>query len=92
MGRFGQVRGLLLVSLSPIRWMLEGKWLMGPDAIGIDLTYALMKKIYGTEVLNEAVNQMEYAPHLNADWDPYAVIHNLVCIGYVRLGITWSLI
>jgi putative intracellular protease/amidase len=47
---------------------------------GLDATYALCKKIYGTRGLNYIMNVIEYAPHLDPTWDPYASFFNVSCL------------
>ena len=47
------------------------------NSIGIDMTYALLKHIYGAEKINPMMNTIEYAPHTDAHWDPFSVVHNV---------------
>jgi len=44
---------------------------------GLDATYELFSRLYGTEALNYMMNVIEYAPHRNPEWDPYAVVFNV---------------
>lgn len=43
------------------------------------MTYAFLKHFYGDddEVLKRTMNIIEYAPHTDADWDPFSVVHNV---------------
>ncbi|KAF3913586.1 hypothetical protein ABW20_dc0107691 [Dactylellina cionopaga] len=60
------------------RWTEDGKiWTSSGVAAGMDMAYAFLKMFYGTQVLNPAMNDIEYAPHTDADWDPFAVTHNV---------------
>ncbi|KAF3930322.1 hypothetical protein ABW19_dt0203305 [Dactylella cylindrospora] len=60
------------------RWTEDGKiWTSSGVAAGMDMTYAFLKKFYGTDNLNPIMNAIEYAPHTDPDWDPFAVVHNV---------------
>lgn len=60
------------------RWTQDGKiWTSSGVAAGMDMTYALLSWMYGSEAINQTMNSIELSPHLNADWDPYAVVHNV---------------
>ncbi|RYP03013.1 hypothetical protein DL764_005434 [Monosporascus ibericus] len=54
-------------------------WTSSGVSAGLDMTYAFLKHFYGEddEVLKFMMNTMEYAPHTNPDWDPFAVVHKL---------------
>jgi hypothetical protein len=41
------------------------------------MTYALMKHIYGAELVNPVMNLIEYTPHENKDWDPFSIVYNV---------------
>ncbi|KAK3080335.1 hypothetical protein LTS18_002345, partial [Coniosporium uncinatum] len=72
------------------RWVQDGKvWTSSGVAAGkahhpvskelterLDTTYALLKYLYGPEPLDTMMNVIEYAPHTNPSWDPYAVVYN----------------
>lgn len=45
--------------------------------VGLDMTYAFMKSLYGDEVVDAVMNSIEYAPHTNPHWDPFSVVHNV---------------
>lgn len=60
------------------RWTQDGKiWTSSGVAAGIDMTYALMSWMYGSEGINRSMNAIELSPHTNPAWDPYAVVHNV---------------
>ncbi|KAK2798524.1 hypothetical protein FQN51_007681 [Onygenales sp. PD_10] len=60
------------------RWVQDGNiWTSSGVAAGIDMTYALLKHIYGTEKLDTIMNGIEYAPHTDPHWDPFSVVHNV---------------
>jgi len=50
---------------------------------GLDTTYALLKYLYGPEPLDTMMNVIEYAPHTNPSWDPYAVVYNVSLFVYL---------
>ncbi|UNI15541.1 hypothetical protein JDV02_002067 [Purpureocillium takamizusanense] len=50
------------------------------DAIkGMDMAYAFLSHLYGKndKHVDGWMNAVEYAPHVNAHWDPYAVVHKV---------------
>jgi hypothetical protein len=52
---------------------------------GMDMTYAFLRHVYGDDPrLTAVMNGIEYAPHTNADWDPFSVVHK------ARLALTAS--
>ncbi|KAF3916968.1 hypothetical protein AA313_de0207499 [Arthrobotrys entomopaga] len=36
-----------------------------------------MKDIWGAAVADQTFNGIEYAPHQDPDWDPFAIINNV---------------
>jgi hypothetical protein len=61
----------------------------------MDMTFAFLKQFYGEDdpVLMGAMNGIEYAPHTDADWDPFSVVHKVrrgnprgLCLLTVYLG------
>ncbi|KAK6538027.1 hypothetical protein TWF694_010920 [Orbilia ellipsospora] len=55
------------------RWVEDGNiWTSSGVSAGIDMTYAFLSKLYGTKHMNSVMNAMEYAPHTNPNWDPFA--------------------
>jgi len=50
---------------------------------GMDATYALLNYLYGPEPLNQMMNVIEWAPHTNPSWDPYAAVFSVsrpICV------------
>lgn len=45
--------------------------------LGLDMTYAFMKALYGTDDLDPMMDTIEYAPHTNPHWDPFSVVYNV---------------
>lgn len=62
------------------RWVEDGKvWTSSGVAAGMDMTYAFLKHLYGTEMLDAVMNGIEYAPHVDPHWDPFSVVHDVSC-------------
>ncbi|KAK3331840.1 class I glutamine amidotransferase-like protein [Cercophora scortea] len=60
------------------RWVEDGKiWTSSGVSSGLDMTYALFKKILGEKATNIVVNAMEYTPHQDRHWDAFAVVHKV---------------
>ncbi|KAK6519121.1 hypothetical protein TWF281_003810 [Arthrobotrys megalospora] len=60
------------------RWTQDGKiWTSSGVAAGMDMTYAFLSHVYGTEQLNSIMNAIEYAPHTDPSWDPFSVVWNV---------------
>ncbi|PGH08211.1 hypothetical protein GX51_01365 [Blastomyces parvus] len=60
------------------RWVEDGKvWTSSGVSAGMDMTYALLKRWYGSEKANKMVNLIEYVPHTDPSWDPFSVVHNV---------------
>lgn len=62
------------------RWTADGKvWTSSGVAAGMDMAHAFLKHFYGAddEVLMKTMNGIEYAPHTDADWDPFSVVHEV---------------
>ncbi|KAF2202641.1 class I glutamine amidotransferase-like protein [Delitschia confertaspora ATCC 74209] len=60
------------------RWVQDGKiWTSSGVAAGMDMTYALLSWMYGSEKVGDMMNTMELAPHTNEHWDPYSVVHKV---------------
>lgn len=71
------------------RWVVDGNvWTSSGVAAGMDMAYAFLKELYGDHPLDAYMNNVEYAPHTDATWDPFSVVHNvsleIVAISYVR--------
>ncbi|KAF2854785.1 class I glutamine amidotransferase-like protein [Plenodomus tracheiphilus IPT5] len=61
------------------RWVVDGKvWTSSGMASSLDMVYAWLGEVYGNAGgVNLMTDVIEYAPHLNPDWDPYAVYHQV---------------
>lgn len=71
------------------RWVHDGKfWTSSGMASAMDMTYAWLSYIYGPDsVVDERTNGIEYAPHTDPNWDPYAVVFN-VSHRFISLTVT----
>ncbi|KAL0565381.1 hypothetical protein V5O48_016641 [Marasmius crinis-equi] len=60
------------------RWVVDGNiWTSSGVAAGIDVTLAFIREVYGEEVGKDVGRVMEYDPHTDASWDPFAEVYNL---------------
>lgn len=60
------------------RWVNDGKvWTSSGVAAGMDMAYALLSWMYGSEKVNDTMNGIELSPHTDAHWDPYSVVHKV---------------
>ncbi|KAJ4982877.1 dj-1 family protein [Stagonosporopsis vannaccii] len=71
-------RGPNVTWVPQARWVEDGNiWTTSGMASGLDATYALFSRFYGEQPLNYLMNVIEYAPHLDPKWDPYAATFNV---------------
>lgn len=71
------------------RWVADGKiWTSSGVSAGMDMMYAFLKHFYGDddEVLARVMNGIEYAPHTNADWDPFSVVFKVCRCVFPAMG------
>ncbi|KAK3365120.1 class I glutamine amidotransferase-like protein [Lasiosphaeria ovina] len=69
------------------RWVVDGNiWTSSGVSAGIDMAYAFMSHVYGADdqALIDTMNGIEYAPHLDAHWDPFSVVHKVPGADYNR--------
>jgi len=60
------------------RWVHDGKiWTSSGVSAGMDMMVAFLRHIYGDPVVNNSVNNVEYTPHVNPDWDPFSIVHKV---------------
>jgi putative intracellular protease/amidase len=60
------------------RWIANEKiWTSSGVAAGMDMMYAFLSYYYGSEYVNSTLNGIEYVPHTDPNWDPFAVVHNV---------------
>ncbi|KAH8726956.1 class I glutamine amidotransferase-like protein [Phaeosphaeriaceae sp. PMI808] len=65
-------------AITRARYVHDGKiWTSSGVAAGMDMTYSLLKWLYGEEKVNAHINMAEYAPHIDPEWDPYSIIYNV---------------
>lgn len=58
------------------RWVEDGKFFTSSGvSAGIDMSLAVIEKLYGAETARALEIGTEYDRHRNADWDPFAIIH-----------------
>ncbi len=58
------------------RWVADGnRWTASGVAAGIDMAFALVREINGEAAAQEVAKRIEMQPHLDADDDPFAVVH-----------------
>ena len=57
------------------RWVVDGNiWSSSGVAAGMDMTFAFIASVFSLEIAQRLANVMEYEPHTNPDWDPFADI------------------
>ncbi|KAI9876947.1 MAG: hypothetical protein M1830_005233 [Pleopsidium flavum] len=60
------------------RWVRDGNiWSSSGVSAGIDVTFAFIEEVYGSETATMVANYMEYERHLDASWDPFAELYGL---------------
>ncbi|HVN63855.1 MAG TPA: DJ-1/PfpI family protein [Candidatus Binataceae bacterium] len=60
------------------RWAEDGKFVTSSGvSAGIDMSLALIARLYGMETAEKTAVRMEYEWHRDAGWDPFAKIHGL---------------
>jgi len=61
------------------RWVEDGKFVTSSGvSAGIDMALAVIARLVGSEVAENAATFMEYEWHRDASQDPFAKIHGLV--------------
>jgi transcriptional regulator GlxA family with amidase domain len=61
------------------RWVEDGKFVTSSGvSAGIDMTLAVIARLAGREVSEQAATNMEYEWHRDAGWDPFAKVWGLV--------------
>ncbi|KAK7442060.1 hypothetical protein VKT23_016336 [Stygiomarasmius scandens] len=60
------------------RWVVDGNvWTSSGVSAGIDVTFAWMEEVFGSDTATNIAVGMEYERHLNASWDPFADYYGL---------------
>jgi len=55
------------------RWVEDrNRWTSSGVAAGMDMTLAIISRLHGSELANTLADAVEYDPHTDAAWDPYA--------------------
>jgi len=69
-----------------VTWVPNARWIRNDDnkiwtssgvAAGMDMMYAFLSFYYGSQEVNSTLNGIEYAPHTDPHWDPFAVVHKV---------------
>lgn len=61
------------------RWVEDGRFATSSGvSAGIDMSLAVIARLYGAETAKNLSIAAEYDWHRDADWDPFAKIHGLV--------------
>lgn len=64
--------------VSRARWVEDGKYLTSSGvSAGMDMTLALVAKLYGVAAARSAATTTEYEWHGDPAWDPFADVHGL---------------
>jgi transcriptional regulator GlxA family with amidase domain len=72
------LQGANITWIPSARWVVDGKvWTSSGVTAGMDMMVSFLRHIYGDPNVVKSVNDFEYAPHVDADWDPFSVIHNV---------------
>ncbi|KGO64617.1 DJ-1 domain, InhA-type [Penicillium italicum] len=60
------------------RWVVDGNvWSSSGVSAGIDVTFAWIGEVYGSELARTISNSMEYTRHEDPNQDPFAELHGL---------------
>lgn len=64
--------------VSKARWVEDrNRWTSAGVAAGMDMTLALIARMFSEELARELANRVEYDWHVDPTWDPFAVINGL---------------
>lgn len=67
------------------RWVEDGNiWTSSGVSPGIDMMYAFLRHYYGAREINGVMNTIEFAPHTDPHWDPFAVVHEVSQLAFRR--------
>jgi transcriptional regulator GlxA family with amidase domain len=64
-----------------VKWVRKARWVDEGSVVtasgvsaGIDMSLAVIGRLYGRDVSELLARIVEYEPHLDADWDPFAEV------------------
>lgn len=67
-----------------VEWVPQARWVEDQDrwtssgvAAGMDMTAALIRRIWGDDAASEAANRIELDVHSDPGWDPFAALNGL---------------
>jgi transcriptional regulator GlxA family with amidase domain len=67
-----------------VRWVKQARWVDDGDRVtssgvsaGMDMTLALIERLYGGELATTIEQRAEYQWHRDASWDPFAALYGL---------------
>ena len=62
-----------------VKWVKKARWVDDGTVVtssgvsaGIDMTLAVITRLYGKDIGDQLAKIIEYEPHENPDWDPFA--------------------
>jgi transcriptional regulator GlxA family with amidase domain len=62
-----------------VKWVKKARWVDDGHVVtssgvsaGIDMTLAVITRLYGGDIADQLAKIIEYEPHDNPDWDPFA--------------------
>ena len=62
-----------------VKWVKKARWVDDGTVVtssgvsaGIDMTLAVITRLYGKDIADQLAKIIEYEPHDNPDWDPFA--------------------
>jgi len=68
-----------------VKWVKKARWVDGGDivtasgiAAGMDMTHAVISRLYGKDIATWLELWTEYEPHRDPTWDPFAAMAGLV--------------
>lgn len=68
-----------------VKWIKKARWVDDGSVVtssgvsaGIDMTLAVIARLYGKDIAAQLAKIIEYEPHDNPDWDPFAKSAGLI--------------
>lgn len=76
--RWASSQGTRVTWIPHARWVHDrDRWTSSGVAAGMDMTAALMAHLSGSAAAAGAAREIEYEPHTDPDWDPFADLYGL---------------